>query len=200
MVEFYIWTWLDDETVNGDEIANENKTVNGDEMIDRDEVVNEDDMIKEDELVNGDETVSREKPAVSFDDVVRIMASYAMGWSTRGTERNYDSFNVVGALIGSQSGLLLDFETCNRKCKKCDCKSPDPDHVSQCRKNFYGSAKVMEPNLATKLVVQSKILKEQNVDVGVLVRDDDSSTIAACISASDHDILKQSDSNHTAGS
>lgn len=139
-----------------------------------------------------------EENAVTFNDV-RIVASCDMAWSTRGTGRDYDSLNGFGALIGLESGLVSDYATCNRKCKKCDLKTDEPDHALQCRKNFYGSAKAMEPHVATQLVIDSSILKSKNIEVGVLVGDDDSSTIAACRAASDHDILKQSDTNHTAG-
>ncbi|XP_024891144.1 uncharacterized protein LOC112466982 [Temnothorax curvispinosus] len=123
------------------------------------------------------------------------MVSYDMKWSTRGSGRNYDSLNGFGAVIGHYSGMVLDYATCNRKCKKCDNNDGHvPDH--DCRRNFYGSAKAMEPCVGKKLVVESEILKSQNVEVGVLIGDDDSSTIAACRSASNHPILKQSDKNH----
>lgn len=57
----------------------------------------------------------------------------------------------------------------------------------------------MEPHVAKKLVVDSEILKAENIEVGVLVGDDDSSTIAACRAAANHPIIKQSDVNHTSG-
>lgn len=134
---------------------------------------------------------------ISFNDVVRILVSYDMGWSTRGTGRNYDSLNGFGAIIGHFSGLVLDYSTCNRKCRKCDSSINTPDH--DCRKNFYGSAKAMEPHVAKKIVVESDVLRINNVEVGVLIGDDDSSTISACRSASKHPIIKQSDVNHTSG-
>ncbi|XP_015120753.1 uncharacterized protein LOC107043683 [Diachasma alloeum] len=57
----------------------------------------------------------------------------------------------------------------------------------------------MKPHVGKKLVVESEILKAQNTEVGILVGDDDSSTIAACRNASDHPILKRSDKNHASG-
>ncbi|XP_032688645.1 uncharacterized protein LOC116852417 [Odontomachus brunneus] len=105
------------------------------------------------------------------------------------------SSNGFGAIIGKASGMVLDYSTCNRKYKKCDTNSKVPDH--DCHKNFDGSAKAMEPYVVKKLVVDSSILKSQNVEVGVLIGD--SSTITACRAASDHPIIKQSDTNHTAG-
>lgn len=133
----------------------------------------------------------------TFDDVVRIVVSYDMGWSTRGTGRNYDSLNGFGAAIGARSGLVLDYGTCNRACKMCELGNHPSNH--DCRKNFSGSAKAMEPHVAKKVIVESEILREQNIEVGVLIGDDDSSTIAACRAASNHPIIKQSDINHASG-
>lgn len=120
-----------------------------------------------------------------------------MGWSTRGSGRQYDSNNGFGAIIGCLSGLVLDYSTCNRTCRKCEKDSPTPNH--DCRRNFYGSAKAMEAHVAKKIVVESEILRNENIQIGVLVGDDDSSTIAACRAASSHSIIKQSDVNHTSG-
>lgn len=50
-----------------------------------------------------------------------------------------------------------------------------------------------------KRYFESDVLKAKNVEVGVMIGDDDSSTIAACRKASDHDILKQYDKNHASG-
>ncbi|XP_048514968.1 uncharacterized protein LOC125501888 [Athalia rosae] len=132
------------------------------------------------------------KAPVSFNDIVRILVFYDMGWSTRGTGRNYNSLNGFGAIIGHFSGLVLDYSTCNRKCRKCDSSNNPPDH--DCRKNFYGSAKAMEPQVAKKIVVESDVLRINKVEVGVLIGDDDSSTIDI-----KHPIIKQSDVNHTSG-
>lgn len=85
---------------------------------------------------------------VTFDDVVRIMMSYDMGWTTRGSGRSYDGLDGFGALTGVMSGLVLDYGTCNRKCANCDSKIESPDHDS--RRNFCGSAKAMEAHLGEK--------------------------------------------------
>ena len=81
------------------------------------------------------------------------------------------------------SGLVLDYSTCNRKCKKCDTNGGNPDD-HDCRKNYFGSAKGMEPHVAKKLIVESEVLKAQNLEVGVFIGDDDSSSIAQCRAAS----------------
>ena len=131
----------------------------------------------------------------TFDNVVQIMASYDMGWSTRGTGRDYDSLNGFGSIVGVFSKQILDYSTCNRKCKKCDKGRTPFDH--DCRLNFWGSAKAMEAHVANKIVNESSILKSKNIQVGILVGDDDSSTIASCRAGASHAIGKLSDVNHT---
>jgi hypothetical protein len=112
-----------------------------------------------------------------------------MGCSKRGADRDYDSPNGFGAIVGSMSGLVLNYSTCNRKCKKCDSTIDSPDH--DCRKHYYGSAKGMESFVAKKLIVDSEILKSPGRR-----GDDDNSSIAECCAASKHPIIKQSDTNH----
>lgn len=150
-----------------------------------------------DDCIPEDASNNSEEPAVSFADVVQVMGSYDMGWTTRGAGRSYDSLTGLGALIGSQTGKVLDYGTCNRKCKKCDMGHDKKDHNS--RQNFDGSAKAMEPHVASKIVNHSTILKDLDLEVGILVGDDDSSTIKACRENSSHPIAKFSDTNHAAG-
>ncbi|XP_066601163.1 uncharacterized protein [Prorops nasuta] len=123
------------------------------------------------------------------------MGSYDMGYSGRGTGYTYDSLNGYSALIGSQSGLVLDYVTQNRKCRMCDVGHPKDDH--DCRLNFYGSAKAMESHAAVRLVTESTIFNEEKIELGVFVGDNDSSSISAVRKAADHTILKVADKNHT---
>lgn len=83
-----------------------------------------------------------------------------MGWSTRDTGRNYDSLNGFGAIIGNLSGKVLDYATCNRKCKKCDSLNNPPNH--DCGKKFYGSAKAMEPYIAKNLLLKVTFCEKKN--------------------------------------
>ncbi|XP_011876984.1 PREDICTED: uncharacterized protein LOC105567056, partial [Vollenhovia emeryi] len=130
------------------------------------------------------------------DNIVRVFAAYDMGWSRRSNGRQYDSLNGYGSLIGKESGLVLDFATKNRKCRRCDIGHEPSNH--DCRKNFQGSAKAMEPDAAVDLCVKSSILKENNIQVGVFIGDNDSSSICAVQKQSTHNVVKQSDKNHTA--
>ena len=56
---------------------------------------------------------------VTFDTVIQIVAMYDMGWSTRSSGRDYDSYNGFGAIVGLHTKTVLDYYTCNRKCRKC---------------------------------------------------------------------------------
>lgn len=131
----------------------------------------------------------------NFDTLVRLMVSYDMGWSTRGSGRNYDSLGGYGVFIGTQSSKIIEYATRNRKCRLCDNGHPQSDH--DCRLNFSGSAKAMEADAAAKMITESTILKNANVEVGIVVGDDDSSTIAAIRRCVDHPVVKFSDRNHT---
>ncbi|XP_074113941.1 LOW QUALITY PROTEIN: uncharacterized protein LOC141537002 [Cotesia typhae] len=117
-----------------------------------------------------------------------------MGWSKRGNGRSYDSLNGYGCIIGFLSGKILDYGTRNRKCKLCSNGHPKTDH--DCRENFHGSAKAMEPNVGAALVNGSKILKSTGLSVRVVVGDEDSSTIASVRRGTINKIFKLSDKNH----
>ncbi|XP_071632814.1 uncharacterized protein [Temnothorax longispinosus] len=131
----------------------------------------------------------------AMNDLTRIFISYDMGWSKRGSGRQYDSLNGYASIIGTQSGKVLDFATRNRECRLCYLGKAKKKH--DCRLNFNGSAKAMEPDTAAQLAANSTILKSQNVQVGVFIGDDDSSSICAVRNACSHPVVKHSDKNHT---
>jgi len=125
---------------------------------------------------------------------VNVIVSFDMGWSKRGTGRNYDSLNGYGAIIGYMSKKVLDFTTRNRQCYLCDVGHSKADH--DCRKNFEGSAKAMEADAGAQLVNNSEILQSVNLKVRVVIGDEDSSTIAAIRKGNDSMIYKLADNNH----
>ncbi|XP_011859062.1 PREDICTED: uncharacterized protein LOC105556578 [Vollenhovia emeryi] len=127
-------------------------------------------------------------------NIVNIIVSYDMGWSKRGNGRSYDSLNGYGTIIGFLSGKILDFATRNRKCKMCDNGREKNDH--DCRKNFKGSAKAMEPDVGAFLVNNSTILQEAAVSIRVLIGDEDSSTIANVRRGNSKKVFKLADINH----
>ncbi|KAF2885904.1 hypothetical protein ILUMI_20271 [Ignelater luminosus] len=126
---------------------------------------------------NVSEAAEQSTDTTTSTDRIRIMVSYDMGWSKTGSGRNYDSNNGYGALIGCLSGCVLGYGTKNSKCRRCG----------------LGYNQESYDNLITK----SRILENARFEVGVLVGDDDSSTIAAVRLAANHKIAKFSDMNHT---
>lgn len=92
------------------------------------------------------------------------------------------------------SGLILDYSTRNRKCKKCYSESNPANH--DCRFNFWNTAKAMEPDVTKEIITSCTILQSKNLEVEVLIDDDNSSTIADCRAANSHTIVKHSDINH----
>ncbi|KAK0073011.1 hypothetical protein PV326_013877, partial [Microctonus aethiopoides] len=113
----------------------------------------------------------------SIGEIINIIVSYDMGWSKRGNGRSYDILNGYGCIIGFLSEKILDFALRNRKCKLCSNGHKKNDH--DCRQNFRGSARAMEPDVRAALVNDSKILKSLGLNVRVVVGDEDSSTIAS---------------------
>ncbi|XP_063991234.1 uncharacterized protein LOC135169826 isoform X5 [Diachasmimorpha longicaudata] len=107
---------------------------------------------------------------------VRLMLSFDCAWSKRGNGKDSDSLNSYAALIGTQSGLIVDYATANRVCRKCQQGHPKDDH--ECHQHFSGSAKAIEAHLALKLATESKILKNNDVQLGIFCSDEDSTAIA----------------------
>lgn len=131
----------------------------------------------------------------SLGAVVNIIVSYDMGWSKRGNGRSYDSLNGYGVIIGVLSKKIVDLGTRNRKCRLCDLGRPVDLH--DCGKNLTGSAKAMEADVGADLIINSKILKEANLNVKVIVGDEDSSLMAAINKQNKgKKIYKLADSNH----
>ena len=99
-----------------------------------------------------------------------------------------------GTIIGFLTGRILDYESRNRKCKKCDKNIPKSQH--DCRKNFVGSAKAMEADVGASLINNSDILTEVGVNARIVIGDDDSTTISAVRKGNPNQTFKLSDINH----
>ncbi|XP_011170619.1 uncharacterized protein LOC105203515 [Solenopsis invicta] len=77
------------------------------------------------------------------------------------------------------------------------CKLGNKKSDHDCRKNFTGTAKAMEPDMAVELIVHNTLLKEKNVKIKTLISENDSSTPAAVRRSASYEIEKLSDYNHT---
>ncbi|KAH0549838.1 hypothetical protein KQX54_015017, partial [Cotesia glomerata] len=106
-----------------------------------------------------------------------IKASRDTAWTKRSSGHSYNSKNGYTSLIGYYSGKVISYNTRSTRCSRCEHGHPKSDH--DCRENFDGSARAMEPDMSVELVTNNKLLKEENVIISVLIGDDDSSAIAA---------------------
>ena len=100
--------------------------------------------------------------------------------------------------MGLHTGNVLGYETRNKQCFQCGLGFSSETH--DCRKNWSGSSKAMEADVAKSLIVDNKSMIELGVRVAVLIGDDDSSTISAVRNAIDTPITKWSDINHATAS
>ena len=91
---------------------------------------------------------------------------------------------------------MLDYCTKNRNCILRDHGAATGRTIQRDRRlTHFDSTKSMEAAGAVDLNVNSKILKENNAQVGVFIGDINSFCISAIQKASDYHIFKQSDTN-----
>ena len=85
-------------------------------------------------------------------------------------------FTGVGSLIGLHSGRLLAYNTRTKCCATCKASSRDgnPFRKHDCRLNWTGSSKTMEPDVVAELAVYAS---EHSAPVAVLVGHNDSCTM-----------------------
>ena len=103
-------------------------------------------------------------------------------------------FAGTGHVMGPNTGKVLDFETRNKRCSQCEVSERlGTDKPHDCRKNYAGSSKAMEGNVAVSLFKKSH---SSSTKYKTLIGDDDSTTIAWIHSDVDSDVQKLSDVNH----
>lgn len=86
---------------------------------------------------------------------------------------------------------MVAYVTLNRKCRKCELGHPKEDH--DYRMNYVGSAKGMEPYAAVLLTKDNPILTQCHLEIGIVIADNDSSSICAIRNSSNHEVVKQAD-------
>lgn len=137
-------------------------------------------------------TYSRDK----LKDCLSGEFKYDMGWQKGGSGQCYDSRSGVGITIGNLKGKICAYDVHSKSCRKCDYHkakgSVVPDH--KCSRNWTGSSKAMEPDIAGELVQE---IEKENVDVGVLIMEDDCTTLARVHKDQSHTVDKWSNQNHT---
>jgi hypothetical protein len=100
-----------------------------------------------------------------------------------------------GSVIGSNTGQVMGYGVRCKSCRICDSAFTKGETPRQhdCRMNWHGSSKAMEPDIAVSVL---RDLKEQDIAITNLVMDDDTTTISRVHKFVDEDIIKLSDSNH----
>ncbi|XP_071168369.1 uncharacterized protein [Mytilus edulis] len=81
------------------------------------------------------------------------------GWQKRGSGRAYDSLTGHCSMIGSKSRKIIGYKWRSKTCRICEVASRKGKipKLHQCRKNFGGSAKAMEPDMVIDLVREARL-------------------------------------------
>lgn len=98
-------------------------------------------------------------------------------------------------MIGLRSGKVIAYSTRNKRCAVCQAaeRSGRKATSHDCRLNWSGSSKAMEPDVAAELANNSG---KYGAQISVLVGDDDSATIKKVRESVQHDVDKWSDIVH----
>lgn len=105
-------------------------------------------------------------------------------------------FAVHAAMIGNKTGKIINYATRNSYCRVCDNsdKSGKVLAIHDCRRNWSKSAKAMEPDMCIQML---KELDKNEVNVGTVIMDNDSTPVARARLEVNPALKKQSDKNHT---
>ncbi|XP_062608858.1 uncharacterized protein LOC134270633 [Saccostrea cucullata] len=116
-------------------------------------------------------------------------------WQKRGTGQNYDSLSGHVTVVGKHTKKCLAFGLACRSCRKCTHarRKKKQAKTHNCKRNWSGSAKGMEPFLTVKCL---KSLKDKGFDVKKLTMDDDTTTFIRAKKAISPELTKSSDKNH----
>ncbi|XP_061186837.1 uncharacterized protein LOC133194959 [Saccostrea echinata] len=141
-----------------------------------------------------DSVVTAERESSSNNE--ELMVSFDGGWQKRGSGRSFSSLSGHAAMIGRETGRIVHFATHNGYCKICHSaeKTGKTPSTHDCRKNWTGSSKAMEPDMCIEML---KDLGEKDVQVGTIIMDNDTTTIARARTEVNSALKKQSDKNHT---
>lgn len=99
-------------------------------------------------------------------------------------------------MIGSESKKVLGYANDNKNCRICEYaeKLGLKPRKHDCRRNWQGSSKAMEPHMVVNIV--KKINDSGKCRVSTLIGDDDTSTISHIHQEVDPSVDKRSDKNH----
>ena len=96
------------------------------------------------------------------------------------------------SMIGVKTGKVVSYAVRSKTCRVCSSKKSGTK-LHDCRKNWSGSAKAMEPDMVVEMVAKTS---ERGVMVTGVVGDDNTTTVARLKKSFAHKIEKKSDKNH----
>ncbi|XP_052223037.1 uncharacterized protein LOC127838944 isoform X1 [Dreissena polymorpha] len=125
-----------------------------------------------------------------------IDVSVDAGWQKRGSGRAYDSLSGHCSMVGTKTGKVFAYAVRTKTCRVCSQhkkKGNDPCKLHDCRINWSGSAKAMEPDMVTEMIIETA---KKGVKATGIVGDDDTTTAARLKTNVPHMVEKRSDKNH----
>lgn len=124
------------------------------------------------------------------------IVSFDGAWQKRGTGRGYNSLTGHASLFGEKTKKILSFSSRSKRCRICSSAKARgvPPRKHNCRCNWQGSAKAMEPSMACEMLTT---VQGDGAKVGTFVMDNDSTTIAKVKATVSPNIEKRADRNHT---
>ena len=142
--------------------------------------------------LNLEKKVSEQLSGPSTDGLAGIAVSYDMGWQKRG--RGHNSLTGHGAAMGLTTGKVVSYSTRCKTCRVCSHnKLTGKEKKHDCRKNYSGSSKSMERDVACELWSKAP---QSGVKFSIYVGDDDSTTLADIKNKVPYDVEKWSDIVH----
>ena len=122
-----------------------------------------------------------------------VSAKADAGWQKRSSGRTYNSMSGHSSLYVDE--ILVGFNSRSTTCRICEiaAKSGKDPLPHDCRRNWSGSSKAMEPSMVVELV---KNVQTEGLPVKRIVMDDDSTTIHHLRKYVDPDMGKWTDTGH----
>ena len=123
-----------------------------------------------------------------------IDISVDTAWQKRGSQRSYSSLSGFTSAIGKKTKKVVHFSSRMKQCRIC-WKASQENKIPQkhnCRVNWHGSAKAMEPDMFVEMIKDSA---SQGIKIGKVAGDDDNTGINRIRKEGNVEIVKESDKN-----
>ncbi|XP_063438315.1 uncharacterized protein LOC134719240 [Mytilus trossulus] len=132
---------------------------------------------------------------ISADKELELEVSFDAGWQKRGSGFNYNSLTGHASMIGKQTGKVTCYDIRSKSCKFCEHHEGKKDTVPShdCCRNWYGSSKSMEPDMAVSMAHK---MNDNECPIDVIHADNDSTTMLK-LKLDFENLKKKDDQNHT---